>query len=236
MLLSPSYLEAYHRAERILLESGIRSFPVNPVFLLRAQGIRLVTYRQFSQLNGTGVEELLKVSADGFSLCRDGTFLVVYNESVGSKGRRRWTLLHEFSHIALGHIGLDHPSLQQRREQTRRWMEAEADELTLCLIAPLPVAHMCGVETEQELRLLFGLSREAAANIFRDYCQAERNRKLTQLEFYPFVAELLPFVSEWLFRKWERRTSTARGKRYRGGRIDLRSLREAANPEIRKKE
>ena len=216
MLLTASYIQAFDFAVEILRKGRIKFFPVNPIILANNLHIPVITYKEFAKKNETSVSEYLKVSTDGFCIYLGDQPAVLYNSEVESKGRRRWTLIHEISHIMLHHIDEKHPTLKKHRADKRRWLESEADELTLCLIAPLPIAHMCGVESRQEIRRLFGLSKEASENIYADFEKALKGRKLTYLKFNDFVSEYTPFVSEWIWRKREYRNRTP-GLIYRHG-------------------
>ncbi len=203
MTLTQQYISLYHLAEQTLLQSNISAFPVDPVRLCKKNGVLVTGYEKFSVVSGTPVQELLAISQDGFCMRYQERPIIVYNHDVSSPGRKRWTVLHELSHILLGHIDQQHLNIYERRQDVRRWMEAEADILTKCLIAPLPVALVCHVRDEKELRSLFGLSAEAAQNLYRDYRYLCARRRILALDAEPLLASCPRFFMEWRLKQLE---------------------------------
>ena len=204
MVGSQSYLRATELAGRILHESGVSAFPLNPVFLARQAGVKIVPYAQFAALSALRAEELLAVSEDGFSTCVDSQYFIVYNPAVQPRSRRRWTLLHEYCHIRLGHVPEDGALLPGGPNE--RALEAAADQLTACLIAPLPLAFLCRIEGEEALARCFGLSGRAAANIFRDYQTYRRSSLSPALGYGEALGFFCRFAMDYL-RRQEREAS-----------------------------
>ena len=167
MFYSRDYHRATELAGEILLSNGIDAYPINPLRLANQGGVKVVTYAVFSSLSSVSEQALLAVSGDGFSTGLAGQYLIAYNPAVRPRNRRRWTLLHEYCHIRLGHVPADGALVPDY--SSKRYLEAEADELTSCLIAPLPVAYLCGVDSAEEFARCFGLSGQAAANAFESY-------------------------------------------------------------------
>lgn len=209
MFYSPSYRRATEEAGRILLENGISTYPLNPVVLACRAGIKILTYDQFSSLADIVQADLLALSEDGFSTCVDSQYLIVYNPFVRPRSRRRWTLLHEYCHIHLGHVPLN--STLVPGGPNERFMEAAADELTSCLIAPLPLIRLCGIESETELARCFGLSGLAAKNTFETYRKYCRGNQPPELGYGASLDRFGRFALEYNWRK-ER---SARHRQYR---------------------
>ena len=190
MYYSENYLKATQLADRILTESDVAKYPLNPVELALKNNIRIITYRDFSRLCKIPEKKLIEISPDGFSVRFQQIDFIVYNPQIASKGRRRWTLIHEFCHIKLGHVKEKNQILPTYSR--KRYLEAEANELACCLIAPLPVILMCDIDNEEDLKRVFGLSSQAAANIFADYqkmLSEARNPKMGYLRSLPRLQE-----------------------------------------------
>lgn len=197
------YLTFYRQAEEILFRSGVTVFPVEPVRLAQNNGVLVAGYERFSAVSGIPMRELLSISSDGFCLRYKGRPIIVYHHGVSSYGRKRWTILHELSHILLGHLDHDHLNVYERREDVRRWMEAEADILTKCLIAPLPVALACGVKNEKELQRLFGLSAQAAGLLYPEYRALCSRRQILELKSERLLSGCSRFLLEWHLKQLE---------------------------------
>lgn len=181
------------RAAAVLAENRVQRYPLNPMMLAERYGIKVVPYPLFARHTGNTMDGLLARSEDGFSTEKDGYPIIAYNSDVRSKGRRRWTLLHEISHVLLGHISQEPPP---EEECVRR--EREAQQLTAGLIAPLGLAHLCNVQSAEEMRVVFGLSREAAGYFFRDLNRLRSSGRIRDWIFLESLAPCLPFVAERL--------------------------------------
>lgn len=200
MYYSENYLKATRIADHILAESEISKYPLNPVSLAVKNGIRIISYTDFSKLCRISEKQLYEISDDGFSVRFRNVYFIVYNPLVPSKGRRRWTLIHEFSHIMLGHV-------REREEilpnyHRKRHLEAEANELTSCLIAPLPVILMCDIVSKEELKRHFGLSTQAAQNIFADYQKMLNQAKDHKMGYQNSLPQMQEFATQVI---WSRR-------------------------------
>ena len=71
-----------------------------------------------------------------------------------------------------------------------RW-EAVADELACCLVAPLPLILLCGLENSEEISGAFGISRLAADHIFLDY---QRYLEMDEPPELGYGAHLFPYT------------------------------------------
>ncbi len=197
MRITKQYFDSYRLAEQILTEAKVQSFPLDPIALAKSNGVLVVGYQRFSEVSGTTVAELTAISEDGFCMIRNGTPIIVYNRAVSSIGRKRWTILHELSHILLCHIDAGNTTVYERRLDARRWMEKDADLLTRCLIAPYPIALACGVKDKEAFRRLFGLSGEAAEHLYQDYRSLCMNRQILSLGSETFLSRFPRFLIEW---------------------------------------
>ena len=216
MRITEQYLNFSRKAEQVLLKSNVYAFPAEPIQIARKNGALVTEYEKFSKVSGVPVQELLNISDDGFCMLRNGSPVIVYNRQVASKGRKRWTILHELSHILLGHISREHTVVYDRSRSVKRWMEQEADCLTACLAAPMPVALICGINSAEEMRALFGLSRQASQNLFQDYQELCIGRKILAIRSDQLLQNCVRFFGEWQLKRFyleqERHFRGERGK------------------------
>ena len=100
-----AYSDIYLAAEegvKLLLKQRIRSFYALALIDMRriyTNGILIDTFQEFSAFSGTP----LRIQAEGCSVVRKGSAVVLYDASVRSKRRRNWTIAHECGHILLKH-------------------------------------------------------------------------------------------------------------------------------------
>lgn len=155
------------KAAEVFKHCGLTKFPINPLRIARDYHIHVMTYEQLSRFSGYESQLLFDISGDAFSFFRDDKFFIAYNPLIGSKGRRRWTLLHEISHILLGHISKQNP--METDFAQKPYLESEADALTRALIAPIPMMIMCHCESARDVQRIFGVSAQAAGNLYMEY-------------------------------------------------------------------
>ena len=169
----------------IFKREGITSLPLNPAELAKKSGIRLVRYSTY--LDKTGDTQLL--CSDGVLLSNANPPIIVYNEKISSKGRQRWTLIHELCHYWLGHDASDKKT------------EQEVERLTAALISPAVVLHLCGVKSAADVAEICGISSEAAKIRFDEI---ERKRRagtfMRTEEDIKTAALFLPFISDTVSR------------------------------------
>jgi Zn-dependent peptidase ImmA (M78 family) len=137
----------------------IQKLPINPIELFDEK-IKLLTYENFLKYTDLNYQQLLDISSDGFTVYKEGFYLIAYNKKIGSIGRRRFTIMHEVSHILLGHICQNQPLLT-REVKKRDRQEKEADNLAIDIMCPLVVLHFCNVSSVSEIRKLCDISNEA---------------------------------------------------------------------------
>lgn len=199
MFYSKDYHRATEEAARVFVENGITAFPLNPVRLANRAGIKILPYDRFAELTAVGRDRLLELSGDGFSTCLEKQFFIIYNDDIRPRSRRRWTLLHEYCHIRLGHVPVTGGLLPSYPNE--RCLEAAADELTSCLIAPLPLLFLCRIENEAELTRCFGLSGQAAANTFAAYRKYRRMDLSPELGYGDALDNFRRFSMEYVWKK-----------------------------------
>lgn len=154
----------YKRMDRI-------SYPLDMKAALRLtdKKARVMTYRQMAvacKRPVQDIEEMCRSSTGAtYKDLKSGRYLILYNDDM-NEGRIRWTLAHELGHICLGHLGTmgEHRErYMDRRDYRYEEFEREADFFAWNLLAPLPVMAEMGVSSPEDVREIFGLSRQAAA-------------------------------------------------------------------------
>lgn len=155
------------KAAEVFSRCHLTRFPINPLEIAREYHFNIMTYEMLCSISGWNIQLLYDISNDGFSFSQDHQFYIVYNPLISSKGRRRWTLLHETSHILLGHVEQGSPF--QLEYWKKPYLEAEADALTRALIAPLPMMMLCRCQDAKDVQRIFGVSLQAAGNLYMEY-------------------------------------------------------------------
>ena len=104
---------------QVLRDAGITGFPVSLKQILKAFGIRLMTYEEFCLVNDCEVSVCIEqFGKDGATIEKNGKYLIVYNRNQTPKDRIRFTIAHE-----LGHIFLHHHSELGTAVLQRLWVE-----------------------------------------------------------------------------------------------------------------
>lgn len=201
MKITQNYINKCNLASKILIQSNVQFFPLNPLIIAKQYNILVVSYEWFEKQGLGTIKNCLEISKDGFCFCNNGRYFIVYNDKISSKGRRRFTLTHELSHILLGHINENNNSLSYTDTYLKKQIELEADTLATCLLAPLSIAHMCDITSAKEMQLIFGLSKEASENIFKKYKYLRKNRELSKLRNVQLYTHFIPFISEIFYKK-----------------------------------
>jgi hypothetical protein len=169
------------RAVELLCEQGFSSIfdLAHPAL----QRFRLPVDVRFESFGGffakTGADRaacLPHCGADGLTVRRGGTYLVLYDETVESDRRRAFTLAHELGHILLAHGGGEDAPVEER----------EANAFAAALLAPEAavryLSHRDGCQIDEGLLTSsFFLSREAARNRVRDL-EKRAKRSLAAIE------------------------------------------------------
>ncbi|WP_418427947.1 ImmA/IrrE family metallo-endopeptidase [Anaerotruncus massiliensis (ex Liu et al. 2021)] len=183
-------------AWRVLLDTRIERFPVRPTEIARKNDILVFEYSDYMRTTGRSCEEVFtRYGKDGFTQLIGGKYTVFYNHC-SSPARCRWTLAHELGHIFLGHITEQCPTLS--RGVVKDFLDIQADNFAARLLCPEAIAHFCAVRSEEELRGLFDISKQAAKARWRDLSERrrsafrlEREEELLLNQFQPFIASYL---------------------------------------------
>lgn len=199
MTITKKYIDFYNLASKIIMDCNISFFPLNPLVIARKFNVQVLTYEHFQKQGLGTLKECFDISKDGFSFCYEGKFFVVYNQNIQNKGRRRFTITHELSHILLGHIDVNFNKTLSVYQKNQ--MEKEADMLTINFLAPLSIAHMCNINCEKEMSKVFGLSNEAGKNVYKMYFNLRKTRQLSKIHNIELSNHFTPFIFEHYYKK-----------------------------------
>ena len=139
---------------KVFKECHVKSFPIDCMDLLEHYGYRLFTYDNLFLKNKELYDLCTACSEDAF---RDGTNMIVAYNSHNSKGRIRFSLMHELGHHVLGHTG--------NSDQN----EQEANAFASHILAPRMAIHYSKCKNAEDVSQIFDVSHNAAAIAFDSY-------------------------------------------------------------------
>lgn len=146
------YFNLRDLAWEILIASGVSSLPISLEQIAAANGWALLSYERYAEaiaiLDMTGIRK----QREGFSCEAAGRAFVCYAEVV-NKGRQRWTIAHEFGHLAMRHSASPIENYEQ-----------EANMFAARLLMPMCVLKECNATTADQIAALCGTSIEASSH------------------------------------------------------------------------
>ena len=187
------YAYINHLVLSIYKELQLASFPINPqVIIKHIPNCRYMSYQQFMKLNNCTLDDVIQIceSKSGcthYDIATD-RYLILCNESLdknNNTGRQRWTCIHEIGHILCKHHVLSAYSKLSENgllKINNENFEKEADYFAAAILAPFPLFRILNIETPEQIRITFGLSREAAINRYEQYLKWKRNHRKTSWE------------------------------------------------------
>lgn len=195
----------------IFKKHKIKRLPINPLELI-GNNIKLLSYENFVKYSNMSIDELFEISKEGFTIYKDGFFVIAYNKDVSNVGRRRFTLMHELSHIYLEHIG-DNAFNTTALRKNNADIEKEADEFAIEMLCPMAVLHYCAVNTISEIKKMCGVSAKAAAKQLEKLKTLRENRysfnephdKKVLIHFSEFISEQICYQSLKFYKNNERK-------------------------------
>lgn len=175
-LQNPNFALAQDSAYHVLAVSNTTELPIKIKQLIRSYGIYIQTYTQFAKDCHLSIQDVIFMCAseDGCTVKRsDGTYLLLYNDLVKSKGRIRYTLAHELGHYILKHHSKSNIAkisrgnfLNNLDKKNYDLLEKEANYFAKRLLVPLPIlnniTNKLNFINTQALTSVFGISQEPA--------------------------------------------------------------------------
>ncbi len=147
------YKQARDAAWQVLIDNNIFSLPVDPVNIAKRNSI--------SVIKDSSVHKL-RPSEDAVSFLVRSSWYIVYDDSVSSTGRKRFTIAHELGHIFLGHplkLGFHARTFSTDKPS----VESNADIFASRLLAPACVLWALDLHTPEEISKACNISLSAAS-------------------------------------------------------------------------
>lgn len=174
-------------AQKFILEQKINSLPVDPFELAKKNNIPIISASEYARIMNCSFQHVLKdiiKSNDGTAKYINGHQFILYNEKVASKGRIKWTIMHELAHIQLGHL-TDFKETQIQRtglnDDQYKVLEDEADLFASQVLAPPIILEAFKINSAIRLKTLCGLSEKAAGYRYNDYLIRQKRRRFPSL-------------------------------------------------------
>ena len=156
------------------------SYPIQPEEIVDLMPtVRYMTYEEFATINKCTTKTVRHLCKSDYGCTQydifNNRYLILVNEKFywdNTFGRQRWTKAHELGHIVCKHFPLftlsmfsEHPQLKTDLDE----LEHEADFFASTLLSPLPMFQYFDIQSVNDVRWTFGLSRTAATNRFKAY-------------------------------------------------------------------
>lgn len=194
---TPRYDRCARIAHSILVKYSIPKLPIDIMEIIEnTKRTRAVPYSTVAKRCNMDLIDVCRTlgSKDGSAqkVTSSRPYVIHYNDSIESPGRVKWSISHEFGHIALGHLD-DFPQLDFNRHGLSDYeynvLEKEADAFAGALLAPLCLINEIGVLNYNEIKQLTGLSDKAAeikANNLKKYKKSGpyKDHELLLLKYY----------------------------------------------------
>lgn len=202
----PRYHLAEVTARSVLTQARVSSLPVDLKEIVRCapKRITLKTYSWISKNTGlttTDIEMNWK-SKEGFTQYdkhRD-SFIIFLNDLEPNKCRRRWTLAHEFGHIALNHFGSLYTQNANRflcPDNVYEAFELEAHCFARCLLAPPNVLFAAEIESNiNYIMQACEISFEAAKKV-KDFFERGKERVIYETKEIPLIQNFASYIDRW---------------------------------------
>lgn len=156
--------KAVRTACRTLIDCQVRSLPPDPFAIGKRSGVLgMISMARHAELAGVGMGEYNQIRGDNEALTYalgEMGYLIVYDDSVRSPERIRFSLFHELGHILLGHFRDRNPgSLPQ---EDSRVLETEANIFARNMLCPPPIVDLIrGNPADPKWAALFCVSESA---------------------------------------------------------------------------
>ncbi|HZG81580.1 MAG TPA: ImmA/IrrE family metallo-endopeptidase [Brevibacillus sp.] len=152
---------------KFLLENNISSFPVDPFKIIEANKWGLITFTELATEHNVSIAEVIEAfqSEDGYTMYDGSGYTIAYNDTIGSPGRIRFTLMHEIGHIYLKHLVDFEETILRRSTLTERKykvLENETNCFARNVLAPAPIVNRLKLRSAIDLVHHFHVTEAAA--------------------------------------------------------------------------
>lgn len=158
--MKPDFDKAEILARKIRLQQTHNNLSLNVLEMEFDLPIIFETFKNYSRITNTPISTLTAKGRlkEGYTICRNGIYIVLYDSGFLFEERLNWTLAHE-----VGHIYLNHNKDGNKEEVEAHWFAAEllAPELIIRKISNY--RNNVGKELDAfDIREIFHISYEAA--------------------------------------------------------------------------
>ena len=164
----PRYDRATRIAQEFLLRDNIISFPINPFIIIEKHKWGLITYAELAQKNCIHITRIVKAfqSEDGFTMYDGVNYTIAYNDTVRSKGRIKFTLMHEIGHIMLNHLVDYKETILMRNslsDEKYNILEKETNAFARNILSPVILVDELRLKSKEDIVYYFNVSETAAS-------------------------------------------------------------------------
>lgn len=147
-----NYFNVRNTAWTFLIKNNVTTYPLDLHKIINSHGWKIVSYKKYSQINNKPINELLAISADGFTEIDDkGNYVIAINEQ-NSEQRNRFTICHEIGHIILHNVFKDYSKLEQ-----------EANMFSARILMPMCLLYECNLDTPEKVAKTCNVSLTASS-------------------------------------------------------------------------
>lgn len=171
----PDFYFATKRAYEFLIELEITSLPVDPFNIVKRfeDSWHLLSWSELKL--STREDDPLNIkrdNAEAKTIIIRGTneYLIVYDDTINSPERIRWTIAHEIGHIVLGHLVNYEATALNRRGLTKSQygvLETEAHWFAEGILAPNFLISLFAINTIEEISFLCDISKKAGTKVLK---------------------------------------------------------------------
>ncbi|PGE98887.1 hypothetical protein COF51_06875 [Bacillus pseudomycoides] len=193
----PRYDKSVTLAYRFLTSNNIHSFPIEPLEIIQKNKWGLISYSDLAEIHGVDIESVIKAyqSKDGYTIYDGQYYTIAYNDTVDSKERIRFTLMHEIGHIIFNHLVDFDATILNRGGLTELQydvLEKEVNSFARNTLCPANLVHELNMNKIIHLQNHFGLSPQAAK--FRLQILQSDKFKLTNRYSKKLLAHFKDFI------------------------------------------
>ncbi|MEN3133312.1 ImmA/IrrE family metallo-endopeptidase [Bacillus albus] len=199
---NPNYSLAQRCAYQTIFESELTTLPINFRKIERCfPNLKIRTFSWMAKTHNMSFKEVCKWARSEEGCCwyreSDNTYIILYNEKIGSPQRIRWTIAHELGHFILKHNQRSNKRVMSRgplSDSEYEVFEKEANCFARNLLVPIPIFSKILTEVSTinlfDIGEICDISYEAAEYII-NHLNDIQHKGLCIHSLYPQIA--IPF-------------------------------------------
>lgn len=203
--LKPDYAFAQSKAYEVIQDSNQTKLPLSIKKIIKSYpNLHLQKYTVFAKKRHINLDEVFEVtnSEEGCLWMRnDGTYLILYNDTLDNPGRIRFTLAHELGHYILKHNEKTGKTILSRYSLSSEeydLFEKEANYFAKRLLAPIPLVDLYVANwkkiTATCIEFAFNTSYTVANYVLNDLNRRHRNTNILR-DGHPIVNKFIDFIN-----------------------------------------